>query len=247
MRPSPRSKALSSREKVLRAATLLFAAKGFEGTSTRDVARKAKVNEITIFRLFKNKQDLYLRILDNKMGLSAPELLNTALRSSEDPEKAFLALAERLEEVFDPVFLRLFFYAALEKPALLHKRYGSSLGSLYEVLGRHIGERIQSEVLRDIDPMLMGRALVGMIAYHRILSELLGGAGSVRTDSKTSARIYTEIWLFGTSSWKAPGRQQRADRRLEPLPAPETLSPPGSLVAGGCGPSHEITPSVKRQ
>jgi len=71
---------------VLRAATLLFAAKGFEGTSTRDVARKAKVNEITIFRLFKNKQDLYLRILDNKMGRSAPELLNTALLSSEDPE-----------------------------------------------------------------------------------------------------------------------------------------------------------------
>jgi len=66
----------------------------------------------------------------------------------------------------------------------------------------------------------------------------------VQTDSETSARIYTEIWLFGTSSWKAPGRQQRADRRLEPLPAPETLSPPG---AGGCGPSQEITPRVKRQ
>ncbi len=247
MRPSPPSKALSSRERVLRAATLLFAAKGFEGTSTRDVARKAKVNEITIFRLFKNKQDLYLRILDDKMGLSAPELLDTALRSSKDPEKAFLALAERLEEVFDPVFLRLFFYAALEKPELLRKRYGSSLGSLYELLGRHLGERIQSEVLRDIDPMLMGRALVGMIAYHRILSELLGGAGSVPTDSETSARIYTEIWLFGTSSWKAPGRQQRADRRLDPLPTPQTLSPPGSLVAGGCGPSQEITPSVKRQ
>jgi AcrR family transcriptional regulator len=247
MRPSPPRKALSSREKVLRAATLLFAAKGFEGTSTRDVARKAKVNEITIFRLFKNKQDLYLRILDNKMGRSAPELLNTALLSSEDPEKAFLALAERLEEVFDPVFLRLFFYAALEKPELLRKRYGSSLGSLYELLGRHLGERIQSEVLRDIDPMLMGRALVGMIAYHRILSDLLGGAGSVQTDSVTSARIYTEIWLFGTSSWKAPGRQQRADRRLEPLPVPQTLSTSGSLAASGCGPSQEITPNVKRQ
>jgi len=243
MTSSHPNRGLSTREKVLRAATLLFAAKGFEGTSTRDVARRAKVNESTIFRLFKNKQGLYLRILDSKMGLSAPEWLNTALRSSEDPEKAFLALAERLEEAFDPVFLRLFFYAALEKPELLRKRYGSSLGSLYELLGRHIGERIQSEVLRDIDPMLMGRALVGMIAYHRILSELLG-AGSVQTDSETSARIYTEIWLFGTSSWKAPSRQQRADRRLEPLPAPETLSPPGSLAAG---PSQEITPRVKRQ
>jgi len=246
MRASPPRKALSSREKVLRAATLLFAAKGFEGTSTRDVARKAKVNEITIFRLFKNKQDLYLQILDDKMGLRAPELLNTALRSSEDPEKAFLALSERLEEVFDPIFLRLFFYAALEKPELLRKRYGSGLGSLYELLGRHIGERIQSKVLRDIDPMLMGQALVGMIAYHRILSDLLGGAGTAGTDSETSARVYTEIWLFGTSSWKAPGRQQRADRRPELLGVPETFSPPGSLADDIGAPNGEITPYEKR-
>jgi hypothetical protein len=73
MRTSRSAKALSSREKVIRAATVLFAAKGFEGTSTRDVARKARVNEITIFRQFKNKQDLYLQVLDSKMGASVPE------------------------------------------------------------------------------------------------------------------------------------------------------------------------------
>jgi len=246
MRPSSPRKTLSSRERVLRAATLLFAAKGFEGTSTRDVAKKAKVNEITIFRLFKNKQDLYLHILDNKMGLSAPDLLNPALCSSEDPEEAFLALAERLEKAFDPIFLRLFFYAALEKPELLRKRYGSSLGSLYEVLGRHIGERIRSRVLRDIDPMLMGRALVGMIAYHRILSDLLGGAVPARTDDDTFARIYTDIWLFGTSSWKSPGRQQRAERRWERLRASEAFSSPGGLAEAAGTTSEEITACEKR-
>lgn len=219
------NRARSTREKVMRAATILFAAKGFVGTSTRDVARRARVNENTIFRLFKNKQNLYLHILDSKMGVSTPEWLNSALCSSEDPEQAFLAVAERLEEIFDPIFLRLFFYAALEKPELLRKRYGSSLGCLYEILGRHIGERIQSQVLRDIDPMLMGQALVGMIAYHRILRELLGGGDPLKTGSEPSAKVYTEIWLFGTSSWKAPGRQQRTEQRLEPLPASETLSP----------------------
>jgi AcrR family transcriptional regulator len=209
----------------MRAATVLFAAKGFVGPSTRDVARRAKVNENTIFRLFKNKQNLYLQILDSKMDASAPEWLHSLLRSSEDPEQVFLAVAERLEELFDPIFLRLFFYAALEKPELLRKRYGSSLGCLYEILERHIGERVRSEVLRDIDPMLMGRALVGMIAYHRILRELLGGADPLQTGSEPSAKVYTEIWLFGTSSWKARGRQQRAEQRLEALPQTETRSP----------------------
>ena len=92
----------------------------------------------------------------------------------------------------------------------------------------------------------MGRALLGMIAYHRILRDLLGDIDRLENDSEVSTKIYTEIWLFGTSSWKAPGRQQRADRRLEPLPAPETFSPPGSLAGGGA-PFQEITPSAKRQ
>ena len=145
---SQANRALRTHDKVMRAATVLFAAKGFGGTSIRDVARRAKVNESTIFRLFKSKQALYLRILDSRMQLSAPEWLNSVLDSSLDPEKVFLALAERLEELFDPVFLRLLFYAALEKPELLRKRYGSRLGSLYEALGRHIGERVQSEVIK---------------------------------------------------------------------------------------------------
>jgi AcrR family transcriptional regulator len=247
MRRSSTTKALSARDRVIHAATLLFASKGFEGTSTRDVARKAKVNEITIFRLFQHKEDLYRQILDSKVGRGAPEWLHSVLQSSEDPKQTFLALAEHLEELFDPIFLRLLFYAALEKPELLRKRYASSLGCVYEFLGRHIRERIQGQVLRDIDPILMGRALVGMIAYHRILSELLGDASPVRPDSGVSARIFTEIWLFGTLSVNAPGRQQRADRLCNPLPAAETFASSGSPVAGGCRPSREITSSPKRR
>jgi len=248
MRPSlPQNRARSTREKVMRAATISFAAKGFVGTSTRGVARRAKVNENTIFRLFKNKQNLYLQILDSKMGASAPEWLNSLLRSSEDPEQVFRAVAERLEELFDPIFLRLFFYAALEKPELLRKRYGSSLGCLHEILGRHIGERVQSEVLRDIDPMLMGRALVGMIAYHRILRELLGGADPLPAGRQTSANVYTEIWLFGTSSWKALGRQLRAEQPVKALPEAEALLPKKSLSPADAGVATKSHRTLKRQ
>jgi AcrR family transcriptional regulator len=244
--PSQQAKrALGTREKIMKAATVSFAAKGFEGTSTRDVARKAKVNEITIFRLFKNKQDLYLQILDRKMGLGVPEWLDKVLRSPADPEITVPALAERLEKVFDTAFLRLFFYTALEKPELLRKRYGSSLGSLYKVLGRHIREQTQSESLREIDPMLMGRALVGMIAYQRILSELLGGTGPFKADGETSARIYAEIGLFGTSSWRVRGAGQQAD--CAPASTLETVSPPPETrAASGHRPAQEITPTAKR-
>ena len=204
-------KAMNSHTRVIRAATALFATRGFEGTSTRDVAKRAGVNPITIFRRFKNKQELYLQVLDSRMGTSLTDWLPSALTSSDDPEEAFLAVAERLEEIFDPVFMRLLFYAALEKPELLRKRYRARLVSFYEVLGEHIRQRIDRQILREVEPLLMGPALIGMIACHRVLCELLGG-DFPGCNRQGSARAYLDIWLFGTSARGVRARQDRTPR-----------------------------------
>jgi len=209
MANSQSTKVLSSREKVVRAATTLFAAKGFGGTSTRDVARKARVNEVTVYRLFKNKQDLYLQVLDRKIGLKEPERLLPMLSLSDDPGKAFVPLAERLGEHFDPTFLRLLFFVALEKPQLLRKRYRASVVSFYEFLARQLQKWIQADILRDIDPALMGRALMGMIAYDRIVCGLWGGPEVLGGNADRAIAVYTDIWLRGALAWQAPARQNR--------------------------------------
>jgi AcrR family transcriptional regulator len=211
MRSSQSTKSLSSREKIVRAATALFAAKGFGGTSTREVARKARVNEITVYRLFKNKQELYLQVLDRKMEVKEPDWLRCVLQLSDDPKLAFLSLAERLEELLDPVFFRLLFYAALEKPELLRKRYRSGLVSFHEVLGRHIRERIDSQILRDIDPGLLGRALVGVIAYQRICG-LWGDPGFLGCNAAGVADVYTDTWHRGALASEAPAHPDNTER-----------------------------------
>ena len=47
---------LETQEAILRAAAELFAERGYRGTTTRALAERAGVNEVTIFRRFKNKQ-----------------------------------------------------------------------------------------------------------------------------------------------------------------------------------------------
>ena len=192
---------------------MLFADKGFQGTSTRDVAQKARVSETTLFRLFKHKQDLYLQVLDQNMTARSAERLLPNPQSSDDLE-VFVSVAERLEELFDPIFLRLLFYAALERPDLFRKRCLPSLISLYELLATHIRARIASQILRDIDPVLMSRAFVGMIAYHRILCELLNDADSSGCDVEGAAHVYTDIWLRGALAWGTPARQNRTESTL---------------------------------
>ena len=45
-------------QRILDAALKVFSRDGFSGATTREIARVAKVNEVTLFRYFKNKNEL---------------------------------------------------------------------------------------------------------------------------------------------------------------------------------------------
>ena len=50
-------------KKILLAATKLFSEQGYNGVSTRKIAEQAGVNEITLFRYFKNKGNLLQAVI----------------------------------------------------------------------------------------------------------------------------------------------------------------------------------------
>jgi AcrR family transcriptional regulator len=52
-----------TREAIIKAAAHLFADKGFDGTSVRDIVTKARVNQAAINYHFKTKDGLYLEVL----------------------------------------------------------------------------------------------------------------------------------------------------------------------------------------
>ena len=55
---------LAVRERLLKVALQLFAEKGFEGTSVREIASAAEVTKPTIYYHFKSKEGLYLELLE---------------------------------------------------------------------------------------------------------------------------------------------------------------------------------------
>lgn len=54
----------SSKDAILRAATSLFATKGYHGTSTRDIAEKSGYNLSTMHYHFGGKRELYLQVVE---------------------------------------------------------------------------------------------------------------------------------------------------------------------------------------
>ena len=58
---------ISTRHKILETAIRLFSERGFNGTTTKEIAEEAGVNEALIFRYFSTKRDLYGSIIDRKI------------------------------------------------------------------------------------------------------------------------------------------------------------------------------------
>jgi AcrR family transcriptional regulator len=55
---------LTSKEKIIKAAIKVFAAKGYDGTSMDGIAQAARLTKPMIYYHFKNKKDLYLYLLE---------------------------------------------------------------------------------------------------------------------------------------------------------------------------------------
>ena len=56
---------VSTREKILAAATALIADKGFKETTTRDIAAASSVSEMSVFRHFGSKKAILLAIIQH--------------------------------------------------------------------------------------------------------------------------------------------------------------------------------------
>lgn len=55
---------MDSNERILDAAKSLFEEEGYQAVKTKEIAKKAKVNEVTIFRNFGTKQKLFKAVFD---------------------------------------------------------------------------------------------------------------------------------------------------------------------------------------
>ena len=53
--------------RIMASAASMFANFGYNGVSTRDIAASAGVNEVTIYRHYPRKRDLYVAVLDAEL------------------------------------------------------------------------------------------------------------------------------------------------------------------------------------
>ena len=200
LRKPKRVSAQDRRQQIMQAAMKLFARQGFEGTTTRQIAERAQVNEAIIFRHFPHKEDLYWLIIEDKCRIARErKRLARNLRIDSLDRKGLAAIAEDIlrRNSEDITLSRLLLFSALENHRLSHRFFRTYVARRYEALADHIRAHIRKGNFRRVDPLLAARGFFGMVGYHLLIQELFGGKRYQEFDPKRVSATLADIWLRG--------------------------------------------------
>jgi len=206
------------RKQLIKVAMRLFSEQGFDGTTTREIADAAGVNEAIIFRHFGSKEELYWAVVDDRIqSAGRREKIEEYLTSGRSDEEILTAIAETLlvRTQQDTTLTRLLLFSALRNAELSEQFFRTYVTDCYELLANYIRLGIEQGRFRPVDPLLAARSFLGMFTYHILVQEIFGGERHQKFDSRTVARQLTGIWLNGIAVVSANNGRQAESKDLQ--------------------------------
>ena len=166
-------KSAQTRSRLLKAATEVFAESGIAGATTREIARVAGVNEVTLFRHFQSKEQLLAAVVERMMALQLEALANQDEWTGEiqiDLLHYALLYNNMLEE--HEALVRMFIGEAKRHPEAALQVLRDAVLPLREKLIAYLQNGIEQGKIRpdvDLSPavdIFTGMLLSGMLRSH---------------------------------------------------------------------------------
>ena len=182
--------------RLVEAAVQLFSRQGFKGTSTRDIAQLAGVNEATLFRYFGKKTDLFWAAAESPLTrLKFGRELQSGLASDLNPDIIVPMLAAFVVENMSehPELMRLMYVARFELPGA-DQIFREHLGPIFDAVHAYFSRCAAKGLIRDLDPTIATLGLAGAVGAHLNLHQLFTGR-DVPWDAQNAAPIYAQLWL----------------------------------------------------
>ena len=157
---------IDKKEHIMNVAVALFAEKGFEGTSIRDLAHEADVNIAMINYYFGSKENLFVTLLEAKARFMREKI--DAVQN--DPS---LSELEKINQIIDGYINRFLsqpaFHRVLQQELLvtnremLHQNVISLFIKNTQDVVAIIEKGVRKKVFKKVDPQLLFASIIGTI------------------------------------------------------------------------------------
>ena len=164
---------IKTRDRLLKAAVEIFATEGIAGATTREIARLAGVNEITLFRHFQSKEQLLKAVVHYITALQA-EALDNQDEWTQDLRLDLLHYGQIYSDHLEQyeALVRMFIGEAKRHPEEALRVTQEALMPLREKLTAYLKNGVKKGILRsDLDLAIAidsftGMLLSGMLRHH---------------------------------------------------------------------------------
>jgi AcrR family transcriptional regulator len=179
----------ATRRRILDAAEAVFSRDGLRGGTTREIAREAGVNEVTVFRHFRSR-DLLLAAVMARGALSTADELRSMAPWSADLRASMLAYARILSQKF--LRHEALCRAYVAEANLLAGSTRRAIAKSSNFTRAHAAEQIRAAqkagvVRTDLDPRLVADVLTDALII-----------GTLRRSSPRAGGYSTDTLLAGT-------------------------------------------------
>jgi AcrR family transcriptional regulator len=208
-----------TKEKLLEATFRLISEKGYLGATTREIAHRAGVTELTLFRHFGSKEKLFEKVLKKytflpKLKGLLPELTGMCYN------EALEILGERFIETLKKrkSLIRIMLSEINLYPDKIRVVYNGFIDELIKTLAGYFRYLQKKQVVRHFSSETAARAFLGMIFSYFLSEEIMAGHTVDKKETKKILREFTGIFMKGTlKSESRDGKYAKLAQKKTPL------------------------------
>lgn len=158
-------KSTDKHRKIIRAATKVFAKKGFFNARISDIAKEAKVADGTIYLYFNNKFDILLSVFEQEIGKLIEHVTLLLEKESSSRVKLEIFITNHLEEMKKNRYLAEVIHIELRQTSKLIREYRKNSFTEYLNIIAEIIETGQRDgtFRADIEPGIARQVVFGAL------------------------------------------------------------------------------------
>jgi len=186
-----------TKQRILDAAQRLFASRGYNGTTTRDLAAKAGVAEGTLFRHFENKKSILVEVATQGWVELLTDLL-TELSEMGSYKAVAQVMRRRMMRMHENAdMMRVCFMEAQFHPDLRDRIQSEVIAKMSDVAEAFFETAMERGIYRRTNPKVVARVFLGMFAVAGFSDETIMEPGASLKDVQDMAEGIADIFLNG--------------------------------------------------
>jgi AcrR family transcriptional regulator len=186
-----------TRQRILQAAAMVFAEKGYARATTRALAAAAEVNEVTLFRHFGSKQNLFAAVIEQFGGPAIKGEMEGALSGEYGHD--LVTVGTRLLQLFfeRKDAMRLMLCEATHFPEVQAVMVQNPR-QIRRLLAETLRKQIEQGQVRPLHPEVMAQAFAGMLFSYALVEELFGDSIAPELSREELVAQFVDIFMHGT-------------------------------------------------